>query len=400
MSIVGDVRRVAIVHTRYRQRGGEDVVADSETALLRSGGLEVHRIDFDNADLVDGSPLRNARTTIWNASAVARVRDELAAIDPDVVHVHNTFPLASPGVFDAAKRYPLVHTLHNYRWACPAATLLRNGVPCEACVGRIPFPGVLHGCYRGSRSASAVVAAALTLHRWRGTLRHVDRFIALTAFARGRVIAGGLPSDRVAVKPNFTEPGRSRPAGPPPAHLLFVGRLTSDKGTEVLARAWHEHHATLPPLRIVGDGPERARLEGVRGLEVLGARTSSEVGELLRAARALVMPSIWYEGLPLVILEALAAGLPIIASDIGSLSELVRHDVDGWKVPAGDATGLAAAARAAAALDDTQWRRRSEAALERYRRDFTPERNLDRLLEVYAEARTHAMQRRGSRDTR
>lgn len=384
--------RIAVIHTRYRRRGGEEVVAETESRLLQQHGHEVIEIGFDNASFARHGALRVAAGTVWNRAAHHRVREVLTAVRPDVVHVHNTFPAASPAVFAAARDLPLVHTLHNYRWLCPAATLLRAGRPCEVCVGRLPVPGVIHACYGGDRRASAVVAAMLVAHRLRRTLDHVDRFIALTEFARGKFVQAGFPTERVVVKPNSAPVGPPRTPSDEPPFALFVGRLSEEKGVRVLADAWRG--GGLPPLEVIGDGPARDLLEGVPGVRLVGSKTREQVRGRMASATALVMPSIWYEPLGMVVLEAFAAGLPVVASDIGGLTELVDDGVTGWRVPPGRPAELAAAVRGAFALSPAEWHARSAAAVACHGERFGPEANVAALLAVYREAAAASIAKR------
>ena len=200
-----DLDRVLQVHTRYRLAGGEDEAVEAEKRLLEDGGVEVTQVIFDNADIRESvSPLSDfglAATAIWSRSAERRVATAIASNHPQVMHVHNTFPLASPSIYSAAaaRGVPVLQTLHNYRFVCPAATVFRDGHVCTDCVGRfIPWPAVLHACVRDSRPQSAVAAATLTVHRARGTFRQeITGYVALTSFQRQLMIDGGLPADRI-----------------------------------------------------------------------------------------------------------------------------------------------------------------------------------------------------------
>ncbi len=253
--------RILLVHNRYQEGGGEDVVFEAEAGLLERRGHSVTRLVFDNASISDQRALLTtahlAASTVWSRSASQRVRHATRDARAEVVHFHNTFPLVSPAAYSAAKAEgaAVVQTLHNYRLLCPSAVFFRAGHVCEDCLGRTPpWPSVVHGCYRGSRPQTAAVATMLTVHRLRRTWsRDVDLFIALTEFARQKFIAGGLSAERVVVKPNFVapDPGAKTEMGD---FFLFVGRLTEEKGIPLLIRAWTEYDA-LPPLRIVGDGP-------------------------------------------------------------------------------------------------------------------------------------------------
>lgn len=375
--------KIVVVHTRYRERGGEDVMVEAEIDLLRVGGHEVVPVLFDNAEFARGSHLRTARGTLWNDRSALRLRSVLEHERPDVVHVHNTFPAASPAVFWEARDYPVVHTLHNYRWTCVSANLLRDGRPCEDCVGTHPWRGALHGCFHGSYPGSLVVAAMLAHHRRRRTLDHVDRFITVTSFAREKMIEAGLPPDRIAVKPNFTTsaPRPVERADDDP-FVLYVGRLSPEKGIDSLATAWRKYD--LPRLEVIGEGAAGAVLEGVPNVQRLGALPLERVRERMAAARLLVMPSIWYETFGLVAVEAYSVGLPVIASDIGALAEVVEEGRTGWRVPPGDPEALARAVRRG--ITDPEWDRVSSEALRVHAERYTPEVNLPLLEAIYREA--------------
>src|SRR5687768_4325961 len=231
--------KILVAHNFYQQPGGEDEVFRSEVDLLRSIGHDVSTFTLHNDRLTGMGGLKLLATTIWNGGAADELRERVRAERPTVVHFHNTFPLMSPAAYDAARGAgaAVVQTLHNYRLNCPGGEFLRDGRVCEDCMGRaFPWPGVVHACYRDNRSATGVVAAMLTVHRARGTFRRdVDAYVALTEFARRKYIEGGLPADRVVVKPNFVSedrgPGDGRgDAGG--AFGLFVGRLASGKGLD------------------------------------------------------------------------------------------------------------------------------------------------------------------------
>jgi glycosyltransferase involved in cell wall biosynthesis len=382
------VRRVLQVHTRYRQAGGEDHVVDAEKRLLEDAGIEVGQVIFDNADLRESESfagdLRLAASAVWSHRAERRVRRAIASHQPDVMHVHNTFSAASPSVYAAAEAagVPVIQTLHNYRFVCPAATVFRDGHACTDCVGRsIPWPGVLHACVRESRTQSLVVAGTLAFHRARGTFRRIDAYIALTEFQRGLMIAGGLPAERIRVVPNFLEPD---PAGESKERrgVLFAGRLSIEKGIDTLIAA-----AALIPgaIAVAGTGPlaDRVRRAADAGnLTYYGPLDRTSVAEALRRTTALVVPSIWFEGLPLVVLEAFGTGTPVIASRIGSLGELIEHAVNGLHVEPADDRALADSI-AWAADHPAQMREMGAKARLRYEASFRGPAHLAALLDSY-----------------
>jgi len=310
-----------------------------------------------------------------------------------MVHVHNTFPGLSPAVIRAARRAgaAVVATLHNYRLVCPGGNLLRAGVPCEDCVGRVPWRAVAHACYGGSRAASAVTATMLQTHRVASTWAQVDAFITLTSFAREIFLQAGLPPDRLHVKPNFVSPDPGRGQGG--EAFLFVGRLDEQKGVQVLLRAW-EGMADPPELRIIGEGPlegaVRTASHRCPSIRPLGTLPHSAVLAQLQHAAAFVFPSLSYEGFPMAVAEAFACGVPVVASDHGAAAVMVEDGVSGVRVRPGDPSALASAVARLAAQPELR-RRLGDAARAIYLEWYGAAANYERLQAIYASAR----QRRG-----
>lgn len=367
--------RVLMAHSHYRQRGGEDVVFEAERDLLRDHGHDVDEFVRDNADVrveTRTRRLRAAASTVWARETGSHLAERINRFRPDIVHVHNTFTQLSPVVARVCRQagVPVVQTLHNYRFGCAAATLFRDGAPCEDCVGRrVGWPGVAHACYRGSRAESAVIATMNALHRGLGTWSDVSRYLAPTQFARDRLVAIGLPPERVAVKPHFVtpDPGMGRP-GTERGFVLFVGRLTEEKGVRVLLAA--AARASDVPVRVVGDGPlaTEVRRAALPNVTLLGPRPHREILEMMGAARSVVVPSVWYETFGLVVIESYARGTPVIVSDIGALGELVDEDT-GVRVAPGDPVALAAALQEAwtsAEAADARGRAARQRYVERY----------------------------------
>jgi glycosyltransferase involved in cell wall biosynthesis len=378
--------RILLAHTFYKQPGGEDRVFEAESALLREHGHEVTHYRAHNAEL-DGAPVAAAMKTMWNRGAHSQLAQQLRRDRPDLVHFHNTFPLMSPAVFYAARSagVPVVATLHNYRLLCPAATFLRAGRVCEDCAHGLPWRAAAHACYRSSRAASAVTALMLGTHRLLGTwTRAVDLYIALSEFARRKFVEGGLPAERVVVKPNFVaaDPG---PAEKREDFALFAGRLSAEKGIATLLEAWRCLEIPMR-LKIAGDGPmSHAVIQASRSdprIEWLGPLPADGVTKWMKRAYILVLPSVWYEGLPLTLVEAFAAGLPAIASDIGSLAELVSPGKTGLRFQPGDAADLASRVTWC-------WNHRGPVgemgrnARSQFESAYTPAENYRRLMEVY-----------------
>lgn len=376
--------RILIVHNAYRHRGGEDAVVEAEIALLRAHGHAVETYFRSNDDVSGMSSLALARQTLWSDRTPHDLAQLIRRFQPDVIHVHNTFPLVSPSLYWAAERagVPVVQTLHNFRLMCLNALFLHEGRVCEDCMGQVPWRGVARACYRGSTAASAVLAGMLTLHRGLGTYRNkVARYIALNEFCRGKFIEGGLPAERVVVKPNFVDFDMPEPVAR--AGLLFVGRLSAEKGVATLAQAM-----TLLPdakLRVAGDGPEAGLLNGVAGVTRLGSLPGEAVRQEMGRAAALVVPSIWYENFPRTIVESFASGLPVIASRIGALADIVTDGETGLLFEPGNARDLADKLAWALAHPE-QMAAMGRRARAQYEAEFSAEVNYRQLMKIYREA--------------
>jgi glycosyltransferase involved in cell wall biosynthesis len=375
--------RILVVHSRYSSGAlsGENRVVEDETAFLRRWGHEVELISPAADELSRPELLGRSIGSVGIAKEVGRrVRSE----GVDVVHVHNLFPTVGPWVLSAAADAgaAVVMTLHNYRLLCLAGTLFRNGEVCEACVGLIPWRGAVYGCYRGSRPQSAVLASAITAARRRGGFSAVHRYLAISEFVRRKHVEAGLPASRILVKPNFVRsPGRREGPG---SHYLVLGRLSPEKGVADVVRAWSPD---LGELRIAGDGPERADLERLargRGIRFEGPVSPEAAAELVLGARAVLVPSRWLEPQGRVVLEAYAAGVPVVASRVGGLRELVRENETGFTAAARDVEAWRAALRELA-HDDVSVRL-GRHAHELWREQFSPERGRVLLDEAYREA--------------
>lgn len=377
----GRAMRVLVVHNAYQHKGGEDTVMEAEVALLRSRGHEVELFTRHNDAIATMPKLAAAANTVWSASVAAEFECTLGAFRPDVVHVHNTFPLISPAIYWVAARLqvPVLLTLHNFRLMCPQAMFLREGKVCEDCLGKLPWRGALRGCYRESRLQSTVLASMVSLHRGLGTWqKKVTRYIALNDFCRNKFIEGGLPAERIVVKPNFVD--FSPPIAVDRKDFLFVGRLSAEKGIDTLVAASRTVEAAS--VQVAGTGPEAELLNAVPNIRALGALTGDQVREAMGGAMALVLPSIWYENFPRTLVEAFGCGLPVIASRIGALAELVEDRVTGLLFEPGDPASLADAMRWALE-HPAEMAAMGKAARAHYEANFTAERNYQQLLAIY-----------------
>ncbi|HJX83300.1 MAG TPA: glycosyltransferase family 4 protein, partial [Candidatus Angelobacter sp.] len=332
--------KILIVHNVYQQRGGEDAVVEAESRLLEDNGHTVilyrrHNDELRRRKMIGA--FSTAVGTVWATDSYRALSLLLMREKPQVAHFHNTLPLVSPAGYYAccAAGVPVVQTLHNYRLLCPAATFLRNGRICELCLGhRFAWPSVVHACYRHSRPSSAAVAGMLWIHRFMRTwATKVNLYVALSEFARRKFIQGGFASDRLVVKPNFVhnDPGARSVRGD---YAFFAGRHSEAKGLSVLIRAWSNLRVQVP-LRIAGDGPLRAEIEQqvlqrkLTNISFLGFLPEEETRRQMSGARFLIVPSLWFEGFPMVIAEAFALGVPVVCSRLGSLEEIVEDHKTG-----------------------------------------------------------------------
>ena len=391
--------KVAVVHNTYQQKGGEDVVVAAETALLESRGHKVVRYFRSNHELTAMSrpeQLFMVKNLIHSDRSKKELHTLLQAEKPDVVHVHNTFMMISPSIYEACNDagIPVIQTLHNYRLLCPGWSLSRNGEVCEECLDHGLWRGVMHGCYRDSKLMTAAVALMLQVHRSKGTWREsVDGYVALTNFARSKFIQGGLPGSAVHVKPNFLadDPCERKSAG---RNALYFGRLSVEKGVDVLLDAWRK----LDPaerLTIIGDGPLRESLEAkalrsrLANVTFAGWKTRAEIFTAIKDASFVVLPSLSYEGFPMTLVEAFACGTPVICSDRGGLPEIVNNGATGLHFKAADADDLASKMEWA-------WRNpealiaMGRAARQEFEENYTADANYEQLLQIYEKSSAHA----------
>lgn len=380
-----------LVHNHYQLPGGEDRVFADESAMLAAHRHGVTEYALDNHAISGQLPWHAAAQAMWNHTAYREVRALLRETDADVVHCHNTFPLVSPAVYYAARAegVPVVQTLHNYRLLCPGVHLFHDGRACEACLGHaLAWRGILRGCYRESRSATAVAAAVVAGHHTAGTWRRlVDVYVAPSRFTRSKFVEAGWPADSVVVKPHFVHPDPG--VGPGDGgYALFVGRLSPEKGVATLLAAWRQLGRAIP-LRIVGDGPMAPDVvraaEQSPAIEWLGQRTPSEVAELIAHAQLVVAPSECYETFGRAVIEAFAAGTPVIAPDTGALAELVEPGRTGQLFPTADPGALAERVESlmvgrAAAVG------MRPAAREEFEAKYTMARNYEMLRRIYETA--------------
>jgi glycosyltransferase involved in cell wall biosynthesis len=385
--------RILVAHNCYKEPGGEDEVFRNEVALLRKAGFDVDEYLEDNHKIDEMSPVTLGFNTIWSRSTKLNLRQNLQKCRPDVVHFHNTFPLISPSAYAACAEMgtSVVQTLHNYRMLCPGATLFRDGKVCEDClVKTVKWPAISHRCYRRSYLGSSVAATMLAVHSFLKTWEtRVHKFIALTEFSRAKFIEGGLSASKINVKPNFTslDPETTSREG---EYALYVGRIVPEKGLRILLEAWKKLAVSIP-LKSAGDGPMRKDLESeivrlnLQNVHLLGRLPKSDIVKAMQEARFLIFPSLWFEGFPMTLVEAFATRLPVIASRLGSIAEIVQDGVTGLLFEPGNPIDLAEKVTWAwchsAELNDMAVPARLE-----YESKYTPARNLDLLTSIYKDA--------------
>ncbi|MFE1585271.1 glycosyltransferase [Streptomyces sp. NPDC059402] len=389
---------VLVVHNRYNsaQPSGENNVVDQEVALLRGAGHRVGVFERRSDDIAGRSlPGKVAVPLLvpWNPAVRRELAARLRAERPDVVHVHNVFPLLSPAVLAACADagVPAVATLHNYTQVCPPGTLQREGRSCTECVGAAtPLPAVRHGCYRDSRLATVPLAVSLSVNRrrwWSG----VERFFCISAAQRDVLVAAGMPAERLAVKHNFVPDPDARRSGTG-EHVLYLGRLAEAKGVRLLMAAWDEVAAgggIGVPLVIAGTGPLEGEVTawaaGRDDVRYVGLYGPEQCRRAVARSVAVVAPSTWLEAFGLVVVEAMAAGVPTVAAGHGAFVELVEDGVTGLLHRPGERASLAACLRRIAAEPDRN-RRMGLAARRRYEQGFSPAVGLERLVEGYRAA--------------
>lgn len=386
--------KVLLAHNFYGSSApsGENLVFEAEKELLRKHNHEVREFtrhsDEIRAQSVWGSA-KGALATPWNPWMAHAMRKAVAEFQPAVVHAHNTFPLISPAIFSAiGQRAARVLTLHNYRLFCPAAIPMREGRVCTECLDlRSVAPALQHGCYRGSRVATVPLAASVALHRWLDTWNnHVDAFIVLSEFQRERVVLAGLNERKVHIKPNFLPGTPTSPSWDErPERVVFVGRLSVEKGLRTLLKAWAMWGKTAPQLRLIGDGPLREELQAqAAGLNVvfLGQLPAAAAQVEIKSSRLLVLPSECYETFGMVLAEAFGFGTPVAVSDLGPLPCIVKSNQNGLVFEATNASSLLEVVRSAWAHPDLL-KKLGQGARLAFESHYNEETNYQSLMEIY-----------------
>ncbi|PCI28035.1 MAG: hypothetical protein COB67_07215 [SAR324 cluster bacterium] len=380
--------KILLVHNKYLHQGGEDTVFEAEYELLVSKGHDVEKVVFDNKEL--GGSLDKI-SLLWkvffNLKSLNTIDRNIASFKPEIIHVHNFFPIASPSIFYSANKHkvPILMTLHNYRLICPSALMLRNGKVCELCIkDKFPFRSILFACYRNSRIQSFLLSSMLYAHKLLGTWESkIDRYITLTHFAKEKFLYSSLKIDssKFVIKPNFTNNDKYEYVKE--EYCLFVGRLSEEKGIGVLLESFS---ISKRQLIVIGDGPLKEMVERYvneyTNITYLGFQNKDVILEIMLKAKALVFPSICLETFGMTIIEAFSCGTPIICSSIGAPQELVIDGLNGFKFQVGDANSLNDKVELLF-KDSVLYNDMCKNARLEYEKKYTAEKNYEQLIAIY-----------------
>jgi glycosyltransferase involved in cell wall biosynthesis len=387
--------KVLFIHNKYQQAGGEDVAVEEEMKLLQQKGHTTDVIYFDNTAIQSTySKIKAGFGAVYNQQSFKILENKISDNKPDLIHIHNLFFTASPSVLYAAakKNIPVVATIHNYRLVCANALLMRNNAPCELCVTKtLPLAGIIHRCYRSSVVESALVTAVTGFHKLSGTWRKkIDQYIALTPFAKEKLLHSSLqlPDHKITVKPNFvTDYGEGETNRE--NFFLFVGRLSTEKGVDVLLQCFSKLLAFK--LIIAGEGPNEKKLKedykSYTNIQFVGKKNKTEVIHLMKQCKALIFPSIWYEGQPYTILEAFATGTPVIASKLGAMESMITNNFNGLHFEPGNSNDLC---KAITAFNENSSKVKFYAnARQTYINNYHPDIHYTSIMKIYTDVMNH-----------
>lgn len=378
--------KILQVHNYYKLPGGEDTVVKNEKELLLSKGHDVIEFTKTNKEIDHFSLYRKLRLlsdTTFSKRIYYEITKLLDKIKPDICHVHNFVPLISPAIFYACKgkRIPVVQTLHNYRLLCSNAYLFRNGKLCEECLGKSLYNSLKYGCYRNSRIQTFAIACMVEKHKKLGTWNNcVDAYICLTEFAKKKFIEGGLPKEKLFVKPNFIRVDEeiNYTEG---EYFFYMGRLDETKGISVLVDCFKNLEKIT--LIVAGNGPLKRNFENIsKNIIFLGHIDSIQIKECLKNSVALIFPSVWYEGMPMSIIESFSMGKPVIASNLGAMSEMIEDGKTGLLFEPGISEDLISKVNWAIGHKE-KMKQMGINAIKVYEEKYTPEKNYQLLMNIY-----------------
>lgn len=381
--------KILIAHNQYKRRGGEDAVVDNEFRMLTNHGHEVNKYLVTN-DVIGG--FIDKVTSAINLSYSSRSKIEfdkcLDRYKPDIVHVHNLFPILTPSILDSCnqKSVPVVMTLHNYRLICPSGLMTLNGKVCERCIVSGYHNAIINRCYRkslvGSYFVSRMVKNLKDQNVWADKL---SAMIFLTEFSKQKIIRSGITNKCMMVKPNFLPSDDAINQANSRTKVLFIGRISVEKGVSLLLDAWSDDFVDL---EVIGDGPLLEIYKNKYKQENIffsGQKDMVYINNQLSNTLFIVVPSTWYEGFPMVILEAFSKAVPVVCSDIGSLSEIVDNNVNGRHFKCGDYNDLNGVIRELL-QDNKKVELLGNNAYQKYKKNYTEEVNYHTLMDIYTKA--------------
>lgn len=383
--------KILLIHNYYQNSGGEDAVVANEKLLLLENGHDVKLYSDDNHRIKSSwDKLRTAIALTGSKQSHKKLTRVVKDFKPDIIHAHNLFPLVTASAYDVAieNSVPIVQTLHNYRIVCASSLLLKDGKPCELCISQSPYNAVRHRCYRGSVMGSFAVAHMVDkLKRLDVWGQKVDQFIALTEFAKSKLVEANIPENKITIKPNFTIRQQDRDNEKSRVGVLYVGRLSAEKGIETLIDAWLKVGSeTLPKLKIIGDGPLlnsiKEKCRDNKNIEILGQQAELVVNQEMAKAMCLVFPSVCYEGFPMAIVEALANGLPVVCTNLGSMASIIEDGKTGLRFEPNNPDDLIQKLNHLIE-DQNRWRIMSQNCEDAYLNKYTPEKNYLELMSIY-----------------
>lgn len=383
--------RVLIAHNFYEQAGGEDAVVKSEYELLQKKGDDVFLYERNNQEIDSLSfteKLKLFSQLEWSRKTYDDLRARIREFRPDVVHFHNIFYMITPAAYDAChdEGVPVVQSQHNFRPLCSNGLFFRQGAVCEECLHHSLWRGVLYGCFKDSRPATLIMARMLMAHQKKQTWnKKVDRYITATEFTRKKYVESGIPPEKISIKPHFIFAGNNSPVSDQ-GYALYMGRLSPEKGVDVLLKAWER----LPqiPLKIMGSGPlaeelkDYARKRGMGHVQFLGFVPPQQLEYNLKSAKFLVLPSVCYENFPRTVAESFSYGIPILASRLGSIQDLVTDQKTGVLFEPGNPQDMADKARWL--IEHPQeFSRMRQLTRQEYTEKYMPEENYQGLMAIY-----------------
>lgn len=383
--------KILIIHNHYLEEGGEDQVVSSEIKMLKDFGHKVLFYERSNKELDFFTTFKKikflTKDIVWSKAVYGEIKELIKKERPDIAHIHNIFILLTPSVYDALsdEDIPIVQTLHNYRLVCANGLFYRDNKICEECIDGNFTPSIIHHCWRNSFILTSFIKKMLDAHFKKGTFKQkIDAYIALSEFSKNKFIEAGLLREKIFIKPNFTEVYAAERDGFD-NYALFAGRLANYKGLNTLISAYQRLGAGYN-LKVIGDGPLlnglKQNSERMKNVQLLGRLPTDTVIEYIKKSSFLIFPSECYENMPRVILESFACGVPVLASNIGAIKELIKDRITGLLFKAGDIEDLATKIKEL--IDNKELLiQMGRNARRDYEENYTVEKNYKILMDIY-----------------